>query len=169
MNDLFPTLPDHARLWIYAADRPLSASEQADLLQTLRGFLTSWVSHGRPVQGRADVRHDRFLLLAGEVPGGEISGCGIDASVHAVEAAGAQFGITWLSPLGVFFRDASGGVRSLPRATFRKLVRTGEVTAETSVFDFTITTLGDVRRGRFERPAGETWHALVFKIPQPAV
>ena len=169
MTPLFPPLSDHARLWIYAADRPLSEPEQADLLQPIRMFIGSWASHGRPVRGGADVWHGRFLLVAGEVEGGAISGCGIDASVRAVEAAGERLGIRWLSPLDVLYRDAVGAVRSLPRAAFRKLVRAGEVTAATPVFDLTLAALGDVRRGHLERPAGEAWHALVFRIPQPAL
>lgn len=169
MNGLFPILPDHARLWIYAADRSLSEHEQTHLLETIHAFLAQWTSHGRPVEGAADVRDERFLLLAGFVPDGEVSGCGIDASVRAVETAGAALGITWLSPLNVFFRDAEGAVQSLPRPAFRKLVRAGTVTAETSVFDPSPATLGDVRREPFERPAGASWHALVFKIPQPVL
>ena len=169
MNSLFPTLSDQARLWTYAADRPLDAAEQAALLQRVRAFLQSWTSHGRPVRGEADVRADRFLLVAGEIPGGAISGCGIDASVHAVEAAGAELGIGWLSPLNVFYRDGAGDVQALPRPAFRKLVRLGEVDARTSVFDLTAATLGDVRHAGFERAAGEAWHALAFKIPQPAL
>ena len=168
MSTLFPHLPDHARLWVYAADRPLSETEQARLLQRLEAFFGQWASHGRPVEGAATLRHDRFLLLAGLVRGGEISGCGMDASVHAVEEASAALGFSWRSPLDVFYRDAEGAVEALARAAFRKRVREGDVTAETSVFDLSITALADVRQGRFERPAGETWHALVFKIPQPA-
>ena len=169
MNTPFPSLPDDARLWIYAADRPLSETEQARLLEKLNAFLSRWASHGRPVEGTVTIQDDRFLLLSGLVRGGEISGCGVDASVHAVEETGAELGIAWLSPLNVFFRDADGAVQALPRAAFRKLVRAGTVTAETSVFDLSLTALADVRQGRFERPAGEMWHALVFKIPQPAV
>ncbi|MGI9175513.1 MAG: hypothetical protein ACR2GR_09380 [Rhodothermales bacterium] len=167
MSTLFPSLPDQARLWVYAADQPLGETQQARLLEKLDAFFSQWASHGRPVEGTATIQDDRFLLLSGLVRGGEISGCGMDASVHAVEETGAALGISWLSPLSVFFRDADGIVQSLPRSAFRKLVRAGTVTTETSVFDLSITTLADVRQGRFERPAGETWHALVFKIPQP--
>jgi len=36
------------------------------------------------------------------------------------------------------------------------------------VFDLSITTLGALRDGDFEQPAGAAWHARVFQIPTAA-
>ena len=102
------------------------------------------------------------------LPQAEISGCGIDASVHATEEAAGRLGVAWSSPLLVLYRDTDGAVRNLPRSAFRKLVADGTVTAETPVFDVSLTTLGQLRSGAFEKPAGASWHARVFRIPQPA-
>ena len=68
----------------------------------------------------------------------------------------------------VFFRDAEGQIRHLPRRAFREEVSAGRITADTPVFDLSITTLGELRDGRFERPAGTAWHATAFRIPQQA-
>ncbi|MFO7314485.1 hypothetical protein [Rhodothermus marinus] len=161
---LFTELPDEARLWIFAADRPLSDAESQTLLETLAPFLEGWTAHGLPVRGQATVLHRRFLLLAGHVPGGEISGCSIDAATRAVEAAAREVGITWISPLAVFYRDADGTVQRATRGQFRRLIAEGKVTAETPVFDLSLTTVGDLRRGAFEKPAGRSWHARVFAL-----
>ena len=166
--NLFPSLPDPARCWIYVAPRRLTEAEQATLLETLQTFFAGWASHGRPVQGAAAFLDDHFLAVAGAIAGGEISGCGIDASVHATEEAAGRLGVAWSSPLLVLYRDADGAVRSLPRSAFRKLVDDGTVTAETPVFDVSLTTLGQLRSGAFEKPAGASWHARVFRIPEPA-
>lgn len=168
-SPLFPDFPDEARLWIYAADRPLEASEQETLTETLDRFLASWTSHARPVRGAAQLLHDRFLLVAATLAeDAAISGCGIDASVHAIEAAADTVGVRWLSPLVVCYRDADGTIQHLPRGAFRKLVRAGTVTAGTPVFDVSLTTVGALREQGLERPAGAGWHARAFRIPQPA-
>lgn len=165
--DLFPALPDDARCWVYAAERPLTEDEQRRLLGMLDAFFDGWTSHGRRVEGAATIREDRFLIVAGHRADAMISGCGIDAGVQAAEAAATALGLGWLSPLLVFWREADGAVTHGPRSAFRKRVRSGAVTAATPVFDVSISTLGELRRGAFERPAGKAWHARVFRIPQP--
>lgn len=162
---LFPTLPDTARVWVYVADRPLLPSEQQALCTALTPFTQTWTSHGRKVFGEATVLDDRFLLLGGVLKEGDISGCGIDTSVHAVEDAGRSFGITWLQGLMIIFRDAQGAIQAVPRPEFRSLVRSGIVIADTPVIDPGIATVGELRQGFFERPAGESWHARAFQIP----
>jgi hypothetical protein len=117
------------------------------------------------VQGAATVLEDRFLVVVGAITRGDISGCGIDASVHRVQEVADALGVTWLSPLHVFYRGAEGTVESLPRSAFRKHVAAGTITAATPVFDVSLTTLGQVRDGAFEKPAGASWHARVFRIP----
>lgn len=165
---LFPTLSDAARVWIYAADRPLDGPEQAAVRDALAGFLARWTSHRRPVTGAADVWHDRFVVIAAEIPGGDLSGCGIDKSVHALEAVAQAHGFAWVSNLSVCFRDADGAVQCLPRPAFRERVRAGDVTTATTVYDLSVGTLDALREGAFERPAGAGWHGRVFRIPEPA-
>lgn len=161
---IFPTLPDTARVWIYTADRQLSQAEQDSLLQAVRPFVEAWTSHGRRVIGEAEVLEGRFLVIASILEKGDISGCGIDASVHAVEEAGQQLGVGWLPGLHIVYRDAQGAAQTATRSEFRSLVRSGLVGAETPVFDAGVTSLGALRQGQFERPAGSSWHANAFQI-----
>jgi len=164
----FPELPDIARLWIYTAADPLSEAEQSEVLKRLEGFMDGWTSHNRPVQAQATIRDDRFVILAATVADGDVSGCGIDASVNAVDEVAGDLGLAWTSPLDVLYRDADGNVRSVSRADFRRLVSEDRVDASTRVFDPSITTLGALRDGDFEQPAGAAWHARVFQIPTAA-
>ncbi|MEM6646437.1 MAG: hypothetical protein AAF730_09310 [Bacteroidota bacterium] len=160
---LFAHLPDHARFWCYVADRPLADAEQTALLAHLDTFFASWQSHGRPVTGAARVLSGRLLLLAATL-NGEISGCGIDASVHAVTRAGAALGIAWKTGLFVVHRERDGVVAVTPRRAFKKAAKAGLVTPETPVFDLTLMHLGDVRLGRFEQPAADSWVSRVVRF-----
>lgn len=163
---LFPDLTAESRAWVFTADHTLTTEEQDQLLGILNPFMDQWASHGRPVPGAATVLHDRFLVVAAHLAGG-VSGCGIDSMVHAAEAAGRAAGIAWLDGLQVVYRDESGAVQAVPRATFRHQARDGTVTAETPVFVTTADTLGELRAEGLERPAAETWHARVFRLGHP--
>jgi hypothetical protein len=167
----FPDRSAEAALWIYPAPRALSAEEQAQVLADLEAFFAGWQSHARLVLGSAAFHADRFLLVAAELAPphtGPISGCGMDAGRHAVEATGARLGMTWQSGLNVFFRDADGTVRMARRGAFRKRIASGEVTAETPVFDLTLTSVAALRRTGFEKPLAESWHAEAFGLGAPA-
>jgi hypothetical protein len=165
---LFPTLPDSARVWIYTADHHLGLSEQSALLDSLRPFLAQWTSHGRRVIGEALILEGRLLIVAATLAEGDISGCGIDASTHAVEEAGRALGIEWLLGLTVLYRDHAGMVQVVSRPEFRDLVRRGVVHAGTQVIDTNLTTLEDLHSGKLEKLAGASWHGRTFQIHEPA-
>mgnify|MGYP006288811777 CR=1 FL=1 len=167
-SDLFPALPDDARCWVHTAAEPLSDDTQETLLDRLQSFIDGWTSHGRSVRGRATVLDDRFLVLAATIEAGDISGCGIDSAVHAIDEAAADLQIDWAPSLHVVYRRPDGEIEVLPRPAFRRRVNEGTVTADTSVFDPSVSTLGAVRHGDFEQPAGSSWHARTFQIPEAA-
>lgn len=166
MIDSFHHLPDDARIWIYAADRDLNELEENRTIEILQTFCASWASHGRPVLSGAGMAESRFAVIAGHIPGGDISGCGIDASVHALEQAQAELGLEWLPSLTVHYRDENGAIRSVSRAAFRASVAAGDACETTIVFDPGIQRLGDLRAGLFEQPATETWHRRMFFLPR---
>lgn len=164
----FSSFPHTARLWVYAADAPLDEATAATIHEQLDAFMDDWTSHGRPVEGAAHIEEGRFILIAATIHGGDISGCGIDASVHAVEQAAQAAGIAWIPSLHVIYRDAEGQVQHVSRSAFRALAEEGTVTADTPVFDPSITTVGALRAGAFEQRAGDAWHARAFDLAQPA-
>lgn len=159
-------LPDHSRIWLYAADRSLDGGELRRLLEHLDAFCSDWQSHGRPVKSAAAVIESRFAVIAGEIPGGDISGCGIDASVHALDRAAEDLDVSWLPALAVHYRDEDGAIHSVSRPEFRNLVREDRISGSTSVFDVSITTLRELREGMLEQPAASTWHNSVFHLSE---
>ena len=167
MADLsaFSALPDDARLWIHAADAPLSDATQTALLDRLSAFIDEWTSHQRAVKGAATLLHDRFLVVAAATRNGDISGCGIDDLAHAIDDAASTLDIAWVPSLHVLYRDAEGTVVATSRRTFQQRADQGSVTADTPVFDPSLTSLGALRNGQFERPARDSWHAQLLGTP----
>ncbi len=157
----FDQLPDHARLWVFAAERPLSADEAERLLTEVDEFLDGWHAHQVPLTCARDFRYGQFLLIGADERAAGVSGCSIDALVRTMKSLGAQLGVSLLDHGAVHFRRGDAIVR-MTRDAFAEAVAAGEVTPETIVFDNTATTVGAVRRGDWERPAAASWHATAF-------
>jgi hypothetical protein len=168
MADLSPfsAFPDDARLWIHATAEPLSEGIQKVLLDHLSTFIGDWASHGHAVNGAATVLHDRFLVVAAVSTGeDDISGCGIDDLAHAIDQAASRVDIEWVPSLHVLYRAGDGSVVSASRRAFQTQAEEGAVTAETPVFDPSLTTLGALRNGQLEKPAHTSWHAQLLGTP----
>lgn len=165
---LFPDLPDEARLWVHVARRPLSADEKATFESALDTFFDQWDSHGRSVDGAAALWDDQILALAAHVEEGDLSGCGIDKGLNAIKDAADALGIAWVPSLHVVYRDAEGAIQHVSRGRFQELADARTVDTDTPVFDLSVTTVGELRAGQFEQPAGSSWHADAFDLRQPA-
>lgn len=165
---MLDSLPDAARLWLFPLDRTLGDAEADALRQSVAGWLPSWQSHGRPVRAEAAVVAGRALAVGAVISEDDlnagVSGCGIDAMERAVAEALAAHGVALAPALSVTYRDAADDWRSVPRPAFRRLTRTGEAGPETRLLDVTARTVGDLRAGGVERPAGETWAARAFAL-----
>jgi hypothetical protein len=155
------TLPNTARVWIFAAERPLEAEEAKTLLGTTDAFLESWAAHGAPLTCGRDWSHDQFLLIAIDEAAAGVSGCSVDALVGSLRDLEQQLGIEMLNNQPVLYR-ASAGIARVSRPEFQALAEAARVTEETTVFDNTVTTLGAVREGLWETAAKNTWHARAF-------
>lgn len=153
-------LPGESRAWVYGA-RPAPGPEAADRLrEATRAFLADWAAHRRELRAGMDWLHGRFLVVAVDESRAPASGCSIDALVDHLRGMEEATGLTLLDAAPVWFRDPEdGSVRSVGRPEFRRLAEAGEVDRDTTVFDLTVQRLEEIRSGRWERAAGESWHA----------
>jgi hypothetical protein len=157
----FDLLPPAARLWIFAASRPLSASERERLLGEVDAFLADWKAHGQPLTSARELRYDQFLFVAVDESSADASGCSIDAMVRRLVTLERELGVQLLDHGPVLYRDGDRVLR-VARPEFAALVSRGQASEETTVFDNTLTTVGDLRAGNWEVPARESWHARAF-------
>ena len=157
----FVSLPPTARLWAFAADRPLSSDARDRLLTELDRFLDVWAAHNVPLPAARELRYDRFLLIGVDQSTTSASGCSIDALHREVKRLERDYGVTLLDAGPVVYRDGDAIAR-VPRAEFQSLVDEGRVTRDTIVFDNTVTSVGALNDGRWEAAASETWHGRAF-------
>lgn len=152
----FDTLPANARVWVFASDRPLERDESRLLLTEVDGYLEQWKAHGTPLRSAREWRDNRFLAIGVDPSAEQASGCSIDALFRRLQDAERRLATSLVAGGRIFYRDAAGRPRMVLRSELPALAQIGEMTAETRVFDTTVT---DARawRERFERPARETW------------
>ncbi|MGE3801000.1 MAG: hypothetical protein AB7H80_08275 [Candidatus Kapaibacterium sp.] len=162
----FNQLPDHARLWAFTSGQKLSEDQQQLVEATVREFLDGWAAHGADLTAGAEIVHDRFLLVGVDQDLTAPSGCSIDAMTRFLRDFGNKIGVDFLDSPNCSFRIGEE-ITSVDRATFRKLAEEGKVDSDTTVFDLTVPTVGDLRAGKFETSADKTWYAKAFPLSQP--
>jgi hypothetical protein len=152
------SLPDDARVWVFAARDPVVGDAEHDLLAVTDDFLAAWRAHGHPLTAARDWREARFLCIAVDQHTVGASGCSIDGMFRSLRELEGRVGTSLLTASLLFWRDGTGQVIAGTRQQFADASAAGVVRAETPVFDCTIATLGEWRC-HFERPASESWHA----------
>ncbi|WP_347159962.1 hypothetical protein [Pontibacter chitinilyticus] len=156
----FDELPQHARLWIYQADRPLTAAEQAEINPQLQRFAEEWSSHGKGLQASARLLHNQFLVLANNESATSASGCSIDKSVHFVRELEQQLNVSFFDRTRLaFLRE--GQVEVVPMQELKGKVAAGDIDKNTLYFDTLVHDYGELREA-WPRPAGNSWLSKYF-------
>jgi len=168
-DSLFSGLDAGSDVWVYISHTPLTETQSKALIASLAEFSNGWSSHGRRVHAGYELVDAQMLVLGAWIEGGDISGCGIDKSLHLIDGFAAEHGFSWADSLSVIYRDTANSLHVVTRSEFRALVRNGSISANTVVVDSTIRVLSEIREGQLEKPASESWHSMVFKIPQLTV
>ena len=150
-------LDDDARIWIFGISPALDAEGGARMLRQVDAFLADWAAHDVPVTSARDLRDGSFLIVAVDRET-EQSGCSIDRMFGLLRQFERDFGVAILDPNRVFVRSGDGAVHAVTRAEFRD---SGD--PHTVVFDTIAERLGDVRGGRWERKAEESWHRSLLR------
>jgi hypothetical protein len=159
-------LPDASRTWVFGADRTLDSSKSEQLLNEVDRFLSQWKAHGTPLTSGRDWKYGRFLTVAVDPTTDGASGCSIDGLFRSLKGLEPQLGASLVTSGLVFYRDKAGEIHSVDRERFGSLSAHGRISPDTTVFDPTVTTLGEWR-ARFELIAKNSWHAGLLQN-QPA-
>ena len=150
------SLSDDARIWIFGIAPALDDTKRKRMLEQVDLFLRDWAAHNVPVTSAREILHDSFLIIAVDKQS-ETSGCSIDRMFGLLRQLERDLGVKILDPSLVFVRHGDGRVGAMTRDEFR-----AEGDRHTVVFDTLAERLGDVRGGRWERRAGESWHAKLL-------
>ena len=154
-------LPPHTRVWIYQSNRELSKLEADNLLSKALKFVDSWMAHGKPVHGNAEVRYNRFLILFADEEATMVSGCSIDSSVAFVKKISADLGLDFFDRKLIAFLE-NNDIKIKPIHDFWALKKAGVIKDETLVFNNLVKDKQEFDSA-WLGPFAKSWHAEMFR------
>lgn len=141
--------------WIFSLAAPISADNRSSLMSAFDVFQAQWQSHGTPVNGLIQVKHDRFVVIQAKADESRPSGCSIDSLRRGVTTILQQHRLTWLEGGEVFYHTEAGEIEMVHFQHIPSLVANGALTADTTVFDHSLSHTDDL--DKWEVPMSSTW------------
>ena len=162
----FDKLPDHARVWVYQANRPLTDGDVKTIEEALKPALDQWAAHGQPLLASAQVVENRFVVVGVDEGYTLPSGCSIDSSVRTLQEIGRQVDL----PVDFFDRSAAiqlgnGTVQTYALPMLKAAVSDGSITPETIVFNTLVQTKAEFLTTWRVR-AADSWLKRYFNVTQ---
>ena len=147
----FNDIPNHARVWIYQADRPLSDSEVQHAQQRGQQFVEEWAAHGQDLRASVEIKYRHFLILTLDERHHAASGCSIDSSVGFIRSLQETLGKQG-QPIDFFNRTlialrTQDTVELVPLATLRAKLADGTMAPDTRMFNNLVETKAALQDG----------------------
>lgn len=155
MNIPFEQMPPNARLWVYAANRKLNSTEQE--LITAKGvdFVMGWTAHQQQLKAAFTILHDIFLVIAVDENHNEVSGCGIDKSVHFMQEIDREYNINLFNRIQIELL-VNDDVMLTNKQKLAVMLQEGAVNEQTIMFNKTVTNK-DSFDTHFQLTLSQSW------------
>lgn len=153
----FESLPEHARLWIYQANRVLTTAEVSLVEESLKELCANWQAHGNDLHTSYQIVHQQFILLAVDESMAGASGCSIDSSVRFLKSIQNQTGLDFFDRTRVAFLE-NEKVTTFALAELKDAFVKGRLGSGSITFNNTITTKAQLDH-QWKIPAEKSWLA----------
>lgn len=151
----FQDQPDHARVWIYQANRNLDVAEAHKINQVLEHQLTNWAAHGAALAGSVLILHNRFVVVAVDPTQNMPSGCSIDASTHWLKQIGEHYGLDFFDR-SVAFLDTNGDIQTIEATKAKAAITEGKIKANSLIFNNLVQNLAEFKTN-WQIEAVQSW------------
>lgn len=91
--NIAPQFDENCRVWVFIADRKLTATESAWAQEQLLAFTATWQTHGQDMNATGFVFDDLALVLVANEAGVKASGCSMDKINYRIKAISEELGI----------------------------------------------------------------------------
>lgn len=156
----FEDMPDHARVWVYQANRDLDPIEVENLENQAKDFVSAWTAHGTGLKSSSKVFYNRFLILSVDEDHASASGCSIDSSVRFIKSTERAMGLDFFNRTLVAFLH-NEGLDVQPMSKIKELVSQGIITKQSITFNNLVDTVSDLKKS-WKVPSSESWLARYF-------
>ncbi len=138
----FSSMPDHARTWIYAANKAISEKDKELILSDLHQFTQSWTAHDQPLKAEASILYNQFVILMVDETRNEVGGCGIDNSIQFMKDLGEKYGLDFFNRLLIHVQNENG-IETYTKQSLQDAIDRGLVNPETKVFNNVVHNKSD--------------------------
>lgn len=153
-------LSENSRIWIYQSDRELTTNEQAILQAELEKFVSEWTAHNLALSGSFEILHGRFIVIMIDESKTSASGCSIDKCFNFLKKMESLLNVNFMNRLLLAYKDQNE-IRLLPKNKFEELLKSGQLTEETIVFNNLIEKKSDLKT-KWQVPVKESWHKIML-------
>jgi len=153
-------LPTDARLWIYQADRKLSASEEEKINALTSKFLETWTAHEKNLKASFEIRYHLFLFILIDEKAAMASGCSIDKSMHFILQLERELGLSFTNR-NLFAYRKGQEVELISRKEFEEAIAAGTIDDTTIVFNNLIQNKKELD-SEWEIPFAKSWHKTLM-------
>ncbi len=143
MNIEFQELPNHARVWIYQANRAFNEHEYAFVQSYLKQAVLDWNAHGVPLSGSFQIRYHQIIVIAVDERHHAASGCSIDASTGWFKDLAFQLGIDFFDRSVALVQGET--LRLFPLLGIKQAVAEGQITPDSLIAVPQVKDLGEYR------------------------
>jgi hypothetical protein len=161
----FESLPPSSRIWIFQADRPLTAKESEVTENQLQQFTAKWAAHGSPLRASFALKFNQFIVLAADESHHAASGCSIDSSVRVLRELEQSLAVQLFNRNLIAFKTEEH-VSLVPLQDLKQKFRDGILNADSLTFNNLVATKAEFERS-WLTPVRETW--LKRYIPEEVI
>lgn len=127
------------RVIIYPASRPFTPKESMVITQKLYDFLATWAAHGKPLSSSFKMERNQFIIVCVDEDVEAASGCSIDALGVVMKEIDQEFQLGLFDRMKATFVE-NGEVKTLKLQDFRAGLKSGEISTDIQVYDFSKST-----------------------------
>jgi len=147
------------RVIIYPASRPLETKEAKVITEKLYDFLAGWAAHGKPLSSSFKIEKNQFIIICVDEEKEMASGCSIDALGKIMKEIDTEYQLGLFDRMKASFVE-NGTVKTLKLQEFKSKLRSGELSKEIEVFDFSKNTYLEFL-SNFLLPFGRSWASSI--------
>ena len=127
------------RVIIYPASRAFTPKESKVITEKLYDFLATWAAHGKPLSSSFKIEKNQFIIVCVDEDIEAASGCSIDALGGVIREIEEAFQLGLFDRMKATFVE-NGEVKTLKLQDFRNGLKSGEISKEIEVYDFSKNT-----------------------------
>ena len=147
----FHCLPEESRIWLYAAENPLSKDQHNYILNVISEDLKVWNAHKQPLTAGVSILENHFIVIALDESTNGASGCSIDTLQKTIQKIEKELSIPLMNRLNVFC-EIEGKIVCVPSFKLENVAK-----ADTPFYDLTILKKSDLNT--YFKPICEGWCA----------